>query len=243
MKLLIDIGNTALKWAYAKDGALVEPGFAVHGGAPATSLHALPASAVETVWISHVTGAAQEPALSEAVRGRFGHDAQFARTTSQWQGLRNRYREPERLGVDRWLAMIAAWHEQHGEFCVVDAGTALTADVVSGDGLHEGGFIAAGLATQQRAILGATRFATRDVDATQYRAGLGDDTESCVRQGALLACLGAIDRAASLAGEDARLLIGGGDAASLLPYLSPRWTPRPLLVLEGLLAIAHHSGT
>lgn len=238
MRLLIDIGNTALKWAYARDHALVDPGFAPHAGAPAAALRQLPAAAVDAVWIAHVTGAALETELVDAVRTQFGRAPQFARSRAQWQNLHNKYREPERLGVDRWLAMIAAWDEQAGAACIVDAGTALTADVIDGQGRHQGGFIAAGLATQQRAVLGATRFATRDVEAMAYRPDLGDDTESCVRQGALLACLGAIDRAAALAGDDARLLIGGGDATALLPYLSSAWTHRPLLVLEGLHALS-----
>ena len=134
-------------------------------------------------------------ALGEAIRTHYGVAPQIARTAREWRGLRNAYREPERLGVDRWLAMVAVWHDRHGKACVVDAGTALTADVIADDGCHRGGFIAGGLATQQIAVLGATRFATRDQEA-RYDGGLGNDTESCVRQGAMLACLGAIDRAA-----------------------------------------------
>ena len=238
MKLLLDIGNTALKWAYAHDRALVDPGFAPHAGEPARTLRQLPATSVDAVWIAHVTGSALEAELVDAVRAQFGRAPQFARSRAQWQNLHNRYREPERLGVDRWLAMIAAWDEHPGAACIVDAGTALTADVIDAQGRHQGGFIAAGLATQQTAVLGATRFATRDVDATAYRLGLGDDTESCVRQGALLACLGAIDRAAALAGPGARRLIAGGDTPLLLPQLSADWEHRPSLVLEGLNALA-----
>lgn len=238
MKLLIDIGNTRLKWAFARENHLGEPGAAVHAGTPAQLAVELPAEPVEAIWIAHVTGATQEPALIEALRSRYGIAPQFARSAAAWRGLKNAYREPERLGVDRWLAMIAAWHEHRGAACVVDAGTALTADVIDSNGQHLGGFIAAGLETQQRAILGSTRFATRDVDGTAFRAGLGNDTESCVRQGALLACLGAIDRAAQLTGNDAKLLLSGGDATTFKPALPSRWIHRPQLVLEGLAALA-----
>lgn len=237
MKLLIDIGNTRIKWAFARDGGLLDPGACRHDGAPAPALAQLPGAAVEAIWLAHVTGAAHEPALIDALRSRYGLAPQFARSTSEWRGLRNAYREPERLGVDRWLAMIAAWHAAPAAACVIDAGTALTADVIGGDGEHRGGYIAAGLDTQQRAVLGATRFATRDLSAG-YDAGLGHDTESCVRQGAALACLGAIDRAAALAGADARRWITGGDAPLLLPGLDAGWAHHPLLVLEGLLALS-----
>lgn len=238
MKLLIDIGNTRLKWVCANADRLGAATAFPHDGDPASALQSLPALDPAEVWITQVTGTAQESALAEAVKGRFSLQPRFARSASEWQGLRNAYREPQRLGVDRWLAMMAAWSMQRGAACVVDAGTALTADVIAADGRHLGGFIAAGLATQQRAILGATRFATQDVDAIDYRSGLGIDTESCVRQGALLACVGAIERAAAQADPQAVLLITGGDAARLLPHLGPRWRHEALLVLEGLRQLA-----
>ena len=60
-------------------------------------------------------------------------------------GLRNGYRDPAQLGVDRWLAMCAAWQQFPGSLCVVDAGTAVTIDVVAADGAHSGGLILPGV--------------------------------------------------------------------------------------------------
>lgn len=237
MKLLVDIGNTRLKWAFAHDGRVPPSQAAMHGGEPAQVLAQLPVQPVDAVWIAHVTGAQHEAAIDAAILARYGVSPRYARSAPDWQGLQNRYAEPQRLGVDRWLAMLAAWSQSRGSFCVVDAGTALTADCADRDGRHLGGFIAAGLHTHERAVLGATRFATRDADAV-YGGGLGHDTETCVRQGAMLACLGAIDRAAAIAGPDAVRLITGGDAPRLLPHLPGDWQHHPDLVLEGLLALA-----
>lgn len=237
MKLLIDVGNTRLKWALGQGATVSEPGVRSHGGEPAGCISALPVTAVDEVWIAQVAGAQHAQALTDAVRSRFGVPARFAHSASTWRGLHSAYREPERLGVDRWLALMAAWSQDPTACCVIDAGTALTADCVDAGGRHLGGYIAAGLETQQRAVLGATRFATRDA-AAEYSAGLGRDTEACVRQGAMLACLGAIDRAAALAGTGARCLITGGDAVHLHPHLGRHWIWRPQLVLEGLLAFA-----
>lgn len=239
MKLLIDIGNTRLKWALARDGQLQQQGVVVHGGKPAGTLAQLPAASIEACWIAQVTGREQEAALQEAIRGQYGCASVFARSTAQWQGLRNAYREPERLGVDRWLAMVAVWQQHRGAACVVDAGTALTADVINANGHHLGGFIAAGLHTQQAAVLGATRFEFRQ--DTAYSSGLGQDTEACVRQGALFACLGATERARLLAGTEALGVLAGGDAASLHAHLHGSWQLRPALVLEGLLALSQES--
>lgn len=239
MKLLIDIGNTRLKWALAGPAGELQHARAVpHEGDPVRALAQLPEAQVDDIWLAQVTGAEQEARIDVALHARYGCSPVHARSTAQWRGLHNAYREPHRLGVDRWLVMVAAWARQPGAFCVVDAGTALTVDCVAADGRHLGGIITAGLHAQQRAVLGATRFATRDA-ALAYDGGLGADTEACVRQGAMLACLGAIDRACALAGPDAVRLITGGDAHLLSPHLPAGWTHRPDLVLEGLLALAH----
>lgn len=243
MKLLIDIGNSRVKWAFATGNVLVDADALAHDGRPALTLERIPAHPVQAIWLTHVTGAAHEAAIVDILRTRYGVQPQLARAAPHWYGLHNGYREPERLGVDRWLAMMAAWREaQPGAqaSCVVDAGTALTADVIAGDGRHLGGFIAAGLQTQQRAVLGATRFATRETE-TPFLSGLGIDTESCVRQGALLACLGAIERAARQAGASARCVITGGDAPILLAHLPAHWKHDPNLVLHGLRALSEAS--
>ncbi|WP_028080886.1 type III pantothenate kinase [Solimonas soli] len=242
MKLLIDIGNTRLKWALARDGRFVDHGAVVHGGEPARVIAQLPAAAFDAVWVSHVTGAAHETALIDATRSRYGQAPRFARSTAEWHGLRNAYREPERLGVDRWLAMIAAWQAHRGAAVIANAGTALTVDVIAADGQHSGGIIAAGLAAQQRAVLGSTRF---DVGAfgADEDAALGTDSQSCVRQGALLACRGAVEYVEALAPDDAIRWLTGGDAHVLAAGLHRKWRHEPQLVLDGLLVYAENAGT
>lgn len=237
MKLLLDIGNTRLKWALARDGQLVDSGAIVHDGQPERVIAQLPANEPEAIWISHVMGPSHEQALIDAVRSPFTHAPNFARSQAEWHGLQNAYREPERLGVDRWLAMIAVWRAHQGGACIANAGTALTVDVISDDGQHLGGIIAAGFRTQQRAVLGATRFATRDIAEASSQT-LGNDTESCVRQGAVLACLGAIDRTATIAGPSSKCIISGGDAGVLLAHLPEHWIHDPHLVFKGLIALA-----
>ena len=236
MILLLDIGNTRIKPALW-DGASIRPQEPVaHEGDPERAAKRLPAASPEAIWVANVTGAEHELRIEGALQRRFGVAPRFAHTRASAAGLRVAYAEPERLGVDRWLMMLALWRERRTAFCVAAAGTALTFDSVDDHGVHKGGFIAAGLATHQQAVLGATRFATRTVEAP-YEEGLGDDTEGCVRQGALFACAGALDRAGGELAPERRIL-SGGDAELLLPHLAGAWTPRPHLVLEGLLACA-----
>jgi type III pantothenate kinase len=238
MRLLLDIGNSRIKAARVRGGELQALPALPHEGTPEAVLAQWPAAEVSELWIAHVMQPAREAALIEAATTRFGFAPRFARSSPSLGELRSSYREPGRLGIDRWLAMLAGW--QPGRAVVIaDAGTALTVDVVDANGLHFGGIIAPGLASARRAILRETRFAAGETDAGA-NGGLGRDTESCLRQGAMLACLGAIDRAAAAADAQAIRLITGGDAAALAPWLGPSWSLRPLLVLEGLARYAEH---
>lgn len=240
-RLLIDIGNTRLKWAQvdarAPLGQWQAQGVVVHHGDVAAALDELPARA-QSLWISHVLGVAVEATLIHHARARWKAAPQIARSAAQWRQLRNGYAQPERMGVDRWLAMIGARAQcAQGALCVVDAGTALTVDVVRADGQHLGGLICAGLATQQRALLGDTHINAR-TQPPHYHGGLGSNTETCISQGAMLACLGAIDRARQSLTGPVHGILCGGDAPTLLPHLSGDWQHQPHLVLQGLQVLA-----
>jgi len=235
--LLLDVGNSRLKWASA-DAAGLHPGGAVeHGGNPAAAVSAIGADAADAIWIANVTGAALGDKLAAVLKLRYGVAPRFARVEAEYTGLRAAYAEPQRLGIDRWLCLLAAWSETRGAACVVSAGTALTFDVVDAQGRHLGGVIAPGLLTMQQAVLGATRFAASG-PAQDYSAELGRDTDGCVRQGALHAGAGLVERLAARYGKEARCLFTGGDAERLLPHLGGAWSLRPNLVMEGLLAYA-----
>lgn len=231
MNLLLDVGNSRMKWALSDGKTLSDLGHADHRGDAAGAFYSLDWPKAAAVHIASVMTADDNTKLAERVQARFNFAPVFAQTEPSKHGLTVAYREPRRLGVDRWLAMLALWTETQAPFCVVSAGTALTFDAVDAKGQHLGGVIAPGLLTMQKATLGHTRFETRDL-AIPYTAGLGTDTESCVRQGALHAAAGLIER---LAGKTTgRRFIGGGDATTLRDQLSGEWDLRPHLVLDGL---------
>jgi type III pantothenate kinase len=240
MILLLDIGNSRLKWALHDGVALAAATARSHGGDAAAAIGAIPARQVDAVWISQVLGAAHEAGITNAVQQQFACAPQFARVQKTFSGLTVAYAQVGRLGVDRWLMMLSAWRNTASACCVVSAGTALTFDAVDGQGRHQGGFIAPGLTAMLDATLGNTRFAAAMPDA-QYHGGLGADTEACVRQGAYLACLGAIERGLIAAGAPGQRYLCGGDAPLLLPQLGGGWQPRADLVLEGLLELAQVS--
>lgn len=241
--LLLDVGNSRVKWALAREGVVTPAQAIAHRGDPAavvaeiggTGIHTATIQAITAIRVANVTGAAHAAALAAALEARFGHAPQFVQAQRAHRGLRSAYAEPQRLGVDRWLALLAAWSRVQGAACVVSCGTALTFDAVDAQGQHLGGVIAPGLVTAQQAVLGATRFAAAGPDQA-YSAGLGTDTEACVRQGALHACAGLVERLAARQPNAARF-ITGGDAETLRAQLQGAWVPVPDLVLEGLLAI------
>jgi len=254
--LLLDIGNSRIKWAVHDGKRLRAPEAREHHGLPGALLRKLDLPVTDEAWVANVTGAEHEGAIADAIDAQCGLRAQFARTRRAWSGLRVAYAEPERLGVDRWLAMAAVWIETEKPFCVVNAGTALTYDEVRRAGRHAGGLIAPGLSTALNAVRSSTRFPLKAEAAVgaapptealggrhgrdAYGQGLGTDTEACVRQGALYACAGLVERAArEVLGAK---ILTGGDAETLHPHLGRGWTVRPNLVLEGLLAYARHEG-
>lgn len=243
-RLLIDIGNSRLKWAMAENAQLIRGGAQLHHGDPAAMFEQQAsqlAGIPDEVWFANVAGDAAAERIKSAVSQRWKFNAYQAQVVNGRGGLQLAYANPQRLGIDRWLTMQALWMQYRQALIVVSAGTALTFDAVDANGKHLGGVIAPGLIAMQTAVLGATRFEAAG-PSRRYTAGLGADTESCVRQGALHACAGLVDRLASRhAPADTLAVISGGDAEVLAPHLERIWHHRADLVLEGLLALSAQS--
>ncbi|MES2683611.1 MAG: type III pantothenate kinase [Pseudomonadota bacterium] len=239
--LLLDIGNSRLKWALQADADAPIPAAQAiaHAGAPASALAALAAqwqgAAPQAVCIAHVTGSAHEAALVQAVQQAWHCTPRIARSRSECAGLKSAYADGSRLGVDRWLAMLALWTRQPAAFAVASAGTALTFDAVDASGQHQGGVIAPGLSAMIETTLGHTRFAVGEM-AAAFERGLGRDTEACVRQGGLHAAAGLLDRLG--AQHPGSKHLAGGDALTLQAHLQGRWQIEADLVLQGLAAWA-----
>jgi type III pantothenate kinase len=248
MKLLIDVGNTRIKWAYADGEKLLFPGNSVHRGqAPAEAvrfvaeLQQIP----DAVAAVNVAGSAIEAALRFAIRERFGIDLQMIRTAVRFGNVLNGYSAHEQLGADRWAAMVGAWQIYRCAVCVVDAGTAVTIDLLAADGRHQGGIIVPGLTLLRSSLLRDTSdidaFVSQSTGPPDRAAWLGTDTRSAVERGAILMLCAVIDRVAdsmTRGGDAARIILTGGDASLLLPVLNFPVEQRPLLVLEGLRHLA-----
>src|SRR5690606_23115166 len=249
--IVVDAGNTRIKWAsVAPGGALVAGGLAPHRDAPEEAVAqfaaALPAS-TSSVWIANVAGPELGRRLVAAVRERVNVEPRFAKVAAEQLGVRCAYSEPARLGVDRWLGVLAAHHRARAPACVVGAGTAVTFDAVDAAGTHLGGLIFAGAHLAARAL----EQNTADIGPTAAAGGppagrlpLGRSTEEAVGFGAMLALASAVDRAAGhvrdALGAPPVVYLTGGDAAAVAPWLTTAHELRSDLVLEGLALVAAH---
>jgi type III pantothenate kinase len=244
MILLVDIGNTALKWATCEGGAVQFGGRASWRMQDAGLVTPQEWETIPTprrVLVAGVAGADTDHALAQWCEHHWDLQPEFVVSRRQAGGVENAYVDPERLGVDRWAALLAVRHALPGAACIVDCGSAITIDVLAADGQHLGGLIVPGLALMVKALEDNTRIRL-DGDGEPDIRLLARDTAGAVSGGALYAAVAFIDRVvsdttAALGVEPARV-ITGGDAPRLLPLLSGRYHHLPDLVLHGLAVIA-----
>jgi len=242
--LLFDVGNTRLKWGALKNDRIVRAGSIGHdklktqGFTPLTTR--LPAN-VDYVLVSNVAGTAFATRLAGVIGIHCETDVHFARSEKAAYGVRNAYRQPRRLGVDRWIALIGARAETRSAVCVVDAGTAVTIDAMDKTGQHLGGQIIPG----PRLMTAALSKETNDIGlptgtVRDPGSGMGlfaTNTGGAVQSGTLSAVCGAIERAAKTmrsGGLRPKIVLTGGDASRILKQLDGNVLHRPHLVLQGL---------
>ena len=247
MTVLVDVGNTRIKWASLERGRLVGRGSAVHRDSLDESLLAFDAAlpAKPRIIASNVAGAAVGARLEALVAARPGASLELVATSAERFGVRCAYAEPSRLGVDRWVAVLAAHHTARAAACVLNAGTAVTFDAVDAGGAHLGGLILPGASLQAAALDRYTSNIGRTAPATAVPRGLeilGRNTDAAVGHGAWLALAAALDRAvaavASALGATPVVYLTGGDADALHGWLETRVELRADLVLEGLALFA-----
>ena len=241
--LLLDAGNTRIKWAELGDKGL-EPASSLPTSSILNQISVLDAAwehlkQPRGVAVSNVAGPEIREALAVYVQNRWGIPVQVAVSRSVGSGVRSSYRVPESLGIDRWLALIATRARYELPAVVVDAGSAVTIDLLNGEGSHEGGYILPGRKAMLSALVRGT--AQLALPMTERGAELhpARDTDTALLSGGMLALVGAIEHAFR---EHARvkesqspvLVLTGGDADLLASSLATPAQKHPDLVLEGL---------
>lgn len=236
MILLLDAGNTRVKWAWLEYLEIAPAGAIAHDATHRSWQREIEADGHQPtrIVVANVAGPAFAAALTLWSRDHYAVEPEFVVATRQALGVTNGYVRPAALGVDRWLGLIAAWRSAQRPTLIVNSGTALTVDTLDATGRHRGGLILPGVQ-----MLGEARASLNHGGATPRAdaalAGLPADPVPLT-----LAALA--DRAcrefAAQIGATPRLLLTGGDARLLEPHLSQPAETVTDLVLTGLAIVA-----
>lgn len=236
--LQLDVGNSSAKWRLVADGVVANRGKYRHGDEASTQALLACGEGVDAIWISSVADPSFEDQLAKMLEQQWQISPWFARTQKQSGDLINNYADPGRMGVDRWLAMLGARQRSSGRLCVVDAGSALTIDLVSASGQHEGGYIIPGPALMERALLLDTDRVRFDEDVS-YDLSPGNSTAEAVRHGIALAQVGSVAAVLNACGDEPpALFFCGGAGETLMNLLDRGGAHVPDLVFEGLEVMA-----
>lgn len=243
MMLLVDAGNTRIKWGLASAQVVSNYGAFSYKGKPINATLSQVWAELQTpvrILVSNVAGKELGEDLANFCHQRFKRAPEFVQVKAQGCGVTNSYTQATQLGADRWAAMIGAYHNYKGPVCIVSCGTAITIDTVTREGRHLGGLIGPGIGVMQQALAAAAPAIPGEPgDGPKLYAR---DTRTAVTSGVLYAAAGFIERATkeilAQQGEQTNLLLTGGDAERLQLMLKERFTLTPHLVLEGLAVLA-----
>jgi type III pantothenate kinase len=241
MNLLVDMGNSRLKWATMTAAETLNVGESLANAQ--LSRHTL-----MTTWQAVVSpqqlviacvGSHDLFACVQAVALALWPAIKIRRLKAQAHAfdVRNAYQQPEKLGIDRWLALVAARHYYPSAVCVVDCGTAITVDLMDAHGQHQGGLISPGLTLMRHALANGTE--ALPFNAVRYdNLAPANFTEAAVCKGTLSAAVGLIERVITQHAEPYQLILTGGDAATIAPHLRVHAIVDADLVLRGLARVA-----
>ncbi|MEE9103924.1 MULTISPECIES: pantothenate kinase [Pseudomonas] len=242
MILELDCGNSLIKWRVVRKHDLVTVAGGVADSDPAllAQLQANGALDIRYCRMVSVRSEQETEALRSSLENAFPVSVQVAAPAKELAGVVNGYREYQRLGMDRWLALVAG-HCLAGRGClVIDLGTAVTSDLVDASGRHMGGYIAPGMPLMRSQLRTHTRRIRYDDEAAHEALQNllpGQETSEAVERGCVLMLRGFVREQCALAsqllGDECAVYLTGGDAELVKDELA-RAVVLPDLVFLGL---------
>ena len=232
--LLIDAGNTRIKWARVEGSRWIERGIAFHDDLGSLAEAGRNLGDEGQCWIASVAGETRNRVIERSLPIA-GLTLHWLETGERQCGVINHYSPPQQLGVDRWMALLGARQRSRETCLVVSAGTAMTVDALTAEGHFRGGIIVPGRELMETSLSHGTALVGQA--AGQVRP-FPCNTADAVRSGSVTALAGAVTlmhaRLAALGEGEPRCLVTGGDAGLVLPLLSFPAEQVAELVLEGI---------
>lgn len=234
MRLEIDAGNTFIKWRVCStNGEVQQRGSMLTQQLQISDFADIAALPVDRVLIGSVAGQEINRQLEAVVQRLWCCQPLFAQTAACQAGVINSYLDVSKMGVDRWLASVAAYHLAGRQaVMVIDSGSAITLEYISGAGEHEGGYILPGLRLMRESLLRGTaqvRYQPQFIQMPEKAR----DTAAAVENGVVYLFDALAQRVAADAQKGYELFITGGDGA-LFHSLIGVGRHVPDLVLDGL---------
>jgi type III pantothenate kinase len=246
MKILIDIGNSYLKWVIYQNDAFTETVVLNYRETNwQYQLHKdwINLTKPEAVVIANVAGIKILTQLQLIIQKLWGIILIIIpQSCRQYRNLINGYICAETLGIDRWINLIAAEsHYAKQNIWMVDAGTAITIDLLDYQGQHQGGLIAPGLKMMQAALIQNTAQLITSQNTNQF--GLSYQTDTAIFNGCLAAIIGLIIQTIRLRSEVKTMILTGGDCDTLYSILSQQYLAvniiqEPQFIFKGLALIS-----
>lgn len=234
MRLLIDAGNTRMKWRLEQAGIVIEEGWSALDSEDPLARVGDYLGSVSRVAVSTVVREDVRLKLLSYLEQKVSAPVRFYWAEAERFGLQNSYADPRAMGADRWHSMYGAWRMYGCGCAVIDAGSAITVDYVSHKGVHLGGYILPGQSMMLKSL--KTDAARINFEADAVSVALpGKNTAECVNQGLSWLSLALIEQIRSDSADLglAEVLVTGGDALRLIA-LGMDASHYPSLVLHGL---------
>lgn len=249
MILEMDAGNTRIKWRLMKEqeGHLVKEAEGVvvaREKAPSVfielglQLDKLPLAEIRRMKLSNVRGNGFKTAFSSLMTEKWYLQPEFAVVKKACGGVTNSYDDVGTMGVDRWLAMLAAFKDCNGACCIVDCGSAVTLDLVDDVGIHRGGYIVPGFNMMREALANKSRVLKFENESKWLSTKPGITTEDAVNNGILGMVISLVERihaCEDVLSNHVNWFITGGDSEVLARHLDWDHKTVPDLVMDGLV--------
>ncbi len=243
MNLLLDIGNSRCKFAKQDGSAIKESGVITYKSK--NKIDEIKSifendEAFNRVVICSVLNDQFNQALKKVLNDNLISNYYFVDPLQDTFGIKHCYKNPENLGVDRLVAMLAAHVNYSGNKCVIDCGTAVTIDAIDNNGKHHGGVIMPGITTMKYSLSSGTDIA--NITKTGDYSVLPDTTEDAMYTGCISAVAGGIEYVINTMQDKFaifdRIIITGGDAEKMIPMIKIGLEHEATLVVDGLAIIA-----